>query len=115
MSREDSQFPVVSEAVEPTMVYIIDRLIAQVEEVPDDDPYKDIEVRRRCQTLWLALDSMSKLGTCCTMVGNPGAVHFNLLINNYQRMIDEYIEDKTGYSPTMARIKKQKEFGWEWT
>lgn len=96
MAKTD--FPIVSEVVEPTMAYIMGKLFKQVEEYKDDLDY----VIDGCFNLWIAANSIDRLSTCCTMK-DSGATHFSIAAGNNLGRVADYIKEKCGFNPLLDK------------
>lgn len=91
----DTDYPVISEMVEPAMAHIVARLWKQVEEAKEKDTQS---VEDACCTLWLAVRAINRLSTCCAQK-RPGAVHFSIAAGNVMSQVSDYIKDVLGFNP----------------
>lgn len=85
-----------SEVIEPTMIYIIDKLLGQISEAKDNSD--DYELHRACSNLWNTINCMDSIAIYCSYT-NPSPIHFSLAISKTKNDMANYIEYLIGINP----------------
>ena len=91
ISDKPTEYPILSEVVEPVCAYIVGRLYAQLKEAKETK--NCFKIRDACQHLWFAVNSMSSLSCSCN------APHFSLAISNLRGKIADIVQDEMGIDP----------------